>query len=120
MKLIGLIPKFDIVSESLKTNNPTSHDIDENTPNKINCQNYTVDEFSNLDRNLNSFDLFHSNVNGLSSHFDDLHEVLTNSAIDFNVICISETTQQKDEVFPLNETFVNFDSFYTSTYCRKK
>ena len=56
-----------IVSESLKANNLTSHDIDENTPNKINCQNYTVDEFSNLERNLNPFDLFHSDVNGLSS-----------------------------------------------------
>ena len=49
----------------------------------------------------------------------DLHGVLTNSAINFNGICISETSQQKDEVFPQNEKFVNYDSFCTSTKSSK-
>ena len=69
--LTGLLPEFEITSEALKANNLTPNDIDENTPDKINCKYYTADEFTNLPNNQKSFNVMHSNVDGYECHFDN-------------------------------------------------
>ena len=91
MKSNTLIPEFEIMSEISKIRN--SHDIDVNSSENINCKYYTNEEFPNLTNSGNSFVLIHCNVDGYGTHFENLHQFLVESKQDFNVICISETSQ---------------------------
>ena len=97
MKSTTLIPEYEIMSEISKIRN--SRDTDVNSLENINCKYYANEEFSNLTNSGNSFDLIHCNVDGYDTHFENLHQFLVESKLDFNVICISETTQQLGENF---------------------
>ena len=68
----------------------------------INCKYYSCEEFSTLFNNNNSFNIFHSNVNGYECIADNLQEVLTNTSINFNVVYLSVTSLRIDETFPEN------------------
>ena len=48
MKLVEMIPEFEINSQILRVDDLCSKDIDENLVNKINCKYFTNDEFSKL------------------------------------------------------------------------
>ena len=112
MKQIVMIPEFEIVSEAMKANN-IANNIDEQS-----IYN-SCEEFSKLSNNNNSFDLFHSNVNGNECHADNLKVTLINSSIDFNVVCLSETSLKIDETFPDNVKLQNFaEPFLTNKYKR--
>ena len=92
MKLVEMIPEFKINSQILRVDDLCLKDIYENLVNNINCKYFTNDAFSKLSNDLNSFNIFHANVNGLECHFDELHHFLSNTSQDFNAIC-SETSQ---------------------------
>ena len=91
----------------------TNNDIDENLPTNINCMYYTNDEFSKLP-NYNNFNIFHSNVNGLESHHQELELVISESSLRFNVIYISETSQKVNNQFAKNILLDNYQSPYTT------
>ena len=116
MKTVEMIPEFETNSEILKVNNLCSNDIDENLVNKINCKYFNNEEFSKLSTKENSLNIFHANVNGLECHFEDLHHFLSESHLDFNAICISETSQLNDTNFDNN---VDYSIFTTETLTAK-
>ena len=88
-----MIPEFEITSTITKINETCSNDIDNNIPNNVNCKYFTNEEFSSLPKTKNSFNLLHAKVNGIENHFEDLETVIVDSNLNFNVICISETSQ---------------------------
>jgi len=92
--LADLIPEFEIFSDALQTNNGNSNDIDENIDYNINSRYYTCQEFFKINNNNNSFKIHHTNVNGYSCHVDTLKEFFVQSKVDFDAICISETSLQ--------------------------
>ena len=55
----------------------------------------------------NSLSLFHANVNGLESHFDEL--IISDANLKYNAICISETSQKDTAMFKRN---VNLDNLH--------
>ena len=57
-----------------------------------------------------SFNIFHSSVDGYECHSDGLQEILSKSSINFDVVCLSETSQQSDHVFPKNGTIITTTS----------
>ena len=115
-----MIPVFETISVALKSNNLTSNDIDENLVNKINSKYYTFDDFINIKSAKKTFNIFHTNVDGYECHADGLREILSKSSINFDVVCLSETSQQSDHVFPKNVTFENYHyPFSTTTKSRK-
>ena len=116
MKLYDMIPEFEVLCDVTKIENLNSNDIDENLATKINCKYYSTDEIVKFPDTGNSFDIFHSNVNGYESHSDNIHEMLVEFEIDFNVICISETSQQIDEHFSDNSLIKNYSKpYFTET-----
>lgn len=115
IKLTELVPEFEVISETIKINNLNLNDIDENTPHQINCKYYNVEDIPKFSSNLDSFNIFHSNVNGYSSHFEDLHELLVNLKIGFDCICISETSLQIDDIIPINQKFKDYKPFFSPT-----
>ena len=111
-----MIPQFEVLCDVSKMDNLNSNDIDENLATKINCKYYPIEELSKIPETENSFDIFHSNVNGYETHFDNLHEMLVDTKIDFNVICISETSQQIGENFSVNSLIQNYSKpYFTET-----
>ena len=50
------------------------------------------------------FNIFHSSVDGYERYSDGLRDILSKSSINFDVVCLSETSQQSDHVFPKNGT----------------
>ena len=53
-----------------------------------------------------SSNIFHSSVHGYECHSDGLQEILSKSTINFDVVCLSQTSQQSDHVFPTNGTLI--------------
>ena len=45
-----------------------------------------------------SSNIFHSSVDGYECHSDGLQEILSESSINFDVVCLSETSQQSNHV----------------------
>ena len=75
-------------------------------------------EIHNLDIR-NNLNIFHSNVNGLESKFDDLHHFLSGTSLEFDFVAISETSQQCDSYFINNVSLNGYTSFFTPTSTRK-
>ena len=54
--------------------------------------------------------IFHTNINGLETKFDNLHEFISNTSSKMDIIAITETSQKNDESFILKtdiEGYVN-------------
>ena len=120
MKLIDTVPQFKIVSESLKSNNMNSNDIDENLVHKIDSKYYTCQEYLKIKNDKNNFKIYHSNVNGISSHFDTLNEFIVQSQLEFDAICISETSLATDNHLSKNDQFNNYSKPFTTNTLSSK
>ena len=99
MHKLDMIPELEITSTITKIKDICSNDIDNYIPNNVNCKYFTNGEFSSLPKTKNSFNLFHANVNGIENHFEDLETIIVDSNLNFNVTCISETSQRESAMF---------------------
>ena len=120
MEIANMIPEFEAISVALKSNNLASNDIDENLIDIINSKYYTIDEFTKIKSVKKSFNIFHSNVDGYECHSEGLGEIVSKSSLNFDVVCLSETSQQLDHVFPKNVILENYHyPFSTITKSKK-
>ena len=53
-------------------------------------------------KNVKNFNIFHPNVNGLESHFENFHQFLSSVPNDFDVINLTETSWKENENFKFN------------------
>ena len=121
MEIANMIPEFEAISVALKSNNLASNDIDENLIDRINSKYYTIDEFTKIKSVKKSFNIFHSNVDDYECHSEGLGEILSKSSLNFDVVCLSETSQQLDHVFPKNVILENYHyPFSTITKSKKE
>ena len=75
MKFSGSLPNAQAVIESTKFSKSAPSDINSEIPNNTNSKYYSVEEYQKV-QNLGNFNIFHTNVNGLGSQCDNLHEFL--------------------------------------------
>ena len=113
-----MIPVFDRNSTSSVINGLAHNDVDVNLPLSINCKYYSNDEFSRLPVKEGSLNLFHTNVNGLESLFDNQETTITDSNLHFNAICITETSQRENDEFKRNINLENFHPGGTAIYVK--
>ena len=76
--------------------------------------NYSISEYYNS-IDSNNFNIFHNNVNGLESKFENFHHFLTNVPIKFDIIAVTETTQRIMNEFHTNIKSEGNTNFYTAT-----
>ena len=62
------------------------------------------------------FNIFHSNVNGLGSKFENLHEFLTIASSNMDIVAITETSQKSNENFIKNVTIEAYDIYSTGSH----
>ena len=112
-----MLPDDDGFSDALKTNSLTTTDddeIDDNVDN-INCKYYACDEFF-THNNSNSFNILHSNVNGLIYHADNINEFLAHcESTNFDAICITESSLHQDADIPNNVLPNGYEHISTET-----
>ena len=92
---------LDIVSKASDFESLKQADIDENIITNINSRHYPVHEFNKLNRE-NSFNIFHTNINGLENLFDLLHNLINSTELDVDLITTSETSQKEKHNFNIN------------------
>ena len=80
----------EINQNQIKAVNLCDDDLDINLTNLTDCKYYSVDEFQKNNFNMN-FNIFHNNVNGLETKFENLHNFFANSSTQFDIITITET-----------------------------
>ena len=66
-----------------------------------------------------NFNIYHTNANGLESHFENIHQFITSSNTNFDVINITETSQKVDEYFKQNISIDGFNSYFTPSNTAK-
>ena len=81
--------------ESTKFCNSAPSDINSEIPNNTNSKHYSVEEYQKV-KNLGNFNIFLTNVNGLGSKCDNLHEFLLSVSTKLDVLAISETSERGD------------------------
>ena len=118
MKFCNVLPNQDIISFSRNLTNLSQKDFDQNLPELLESDYYSVHRFQNLD-NKNKLNIFHSNVNGLESKFDNLCEFLSGSNTPFDIIGITETSQKNDTSFLANVDLETYKPFFTPTHTSK-
>ena len=92
MKFCDSLPKFEVVTEASKFSFNSENDliiIYQCTS----CNYYTTNEVRNL-KTLSNLNIFHTNINGLESKFDNLHEFISNVYSDLDIIAITETSHK--------------------------
>ena len=77
MKFCDLLPKFEVVREASKFSTYLDNEADYNLPVRTICKYHTINELQNL-KNSSNLNIFHANINGLESKFDNLHEFISN------------------------------------------
>ena len=99
--------------------NNLSSDNNNDTDNTLNCKYYDVNEIQNINminNNTNSsLSLFHLNISSLPKHIDSLQNLLAYSKINFDVIAISESRLNKDNISSHNINLQNYSIDYCPT-----
>ena len=107
LKSLKNLPTYEITSKAYNIDVTNQYDIDDNMVNNINSRYYSANEFKNMGT-ANSFNIIHSNLNGLENKFDDYHTFITNANTNIDVLCMSETSQKENCPFNLN---INIDGY---------
>ena len=100
LKLLNALPSFEIVAEVSAISEMQANEVDLNMVFQADCSYYKVQGIQKLkiDRNLN---IFHTNINGLETKMDNLHEFLSSTASKMDIVAITETSQKNEEHFTL-------------------
>ena len=88
----------EIINETRRFSDLLECDINNELPSKTSCKYYSVNEFQNLNT-LKTFNIFHTNINGLGSKLDNLSEFLTGTPTKMGILAITETLENNDTGF---------------------
>ena len=89
--VIDSLPSFEITSRLTNLPNLQDYDIDEHLPSNIDSSYHTIQDLSTSVTSPTDLSFLHMNIRSLSCHFDELHSLLVNLNIGFNVVAVSET-----------------------------
>ena len=107
LRILENLPSYEIISKASDIDSLKQYDIDDNIVTNINSRYYPAFEFQSL-VNKNSFNLFHTNINGLENKIDQLQNFINTSNMNIDIIGISETSQSEGLNFCKN---VNIDGY---------
>ena len=110
-KFLNSVPSFEIISEASKFSPPQSNDVDLNLAFQNDCSYYSLNELSKLNLN-NNLNIFHTNINGLESKFDNLYEFLSITYSKMDIIAITETSQKNNENFKSNIDILGYETLH--------
>ena len=118
MEFCKTIPSLEVIQETSSYEKYSLPDIDSTFPNLLTSKYHSVEEVQSLNVGK-SFNIFHSNVNGLESKFENLHSFINGSKSAMDIIAISETSENNDHSFFRNVEIDGYELFSTPTLSKK-
>ena len=117
------LPNHSITEQAIKVSNLGAQDSawDINLSNLSSCEYYSCTRFHKLTSNENkNVNIFHNNLNGLESKFKLLHNFLSNTSSNVDIITITETSQSiNSNNFKSNVKLDGYELFSTPSYSNK-
>ena len=110
MKFINSLPSLEIHDETSKFSNLSLNEIYDEISIKSSSKYHSVNEFQLLNKSK-SLNIFHTNINGLESKFDNFNEFLSSTNTKMDIVAITETSE-KDEIGFLNNVEIEGYDFY--------
>ena len=101
MKFCESLPTLEEIYETSKFSSFPKPMEEASLPNNLNSKYHSIYDFQKLKIQKN-FNIFHANVNGLESKFDNLHTFLAGNKSKMDVVAITETSENKDLSFIKN------------------
>ena len=89
--VVDSLPSFEITSHPTNLPNLQDYDINEQLPSNIDSSYHTIQDSSSSDTSPTDLSFLHTNIRSLFCHFDELHSLLVNLNIGFDVVAVSET-----------------------------
>ena len=115
MKFCENLPTLEEIHETSKFSSFPKPMEEATLPSNLNSKYHSVRDFQKLKIEKN-FNIFHANVNGLESKFDNLHTFLAGAVSKMDVVAITETSENKDNSFISNISIDGYsDPFHTPT-----
>ena len=118
MEFCQSIPSLEVIQETSSYEKYSLPDVDSAFPNLLTSKYHSVHEVQNLriEKDLN---IFHSNVNGLETKFENLHCFLNGSKSAMDIIALTETTEHNELSFLKNVKIEGYDLHKTPTLSAK-
>ena len=114
MKFCESLPTLEDIYESSKFSNFPKPMEEASLPSNLNSKYHSVKDFQELKIEKN-FNIFHANVNGLESKFDNLEIFLGGSASAIDIVAITETSEDAENSFIRNVEMEGYELFKTPT-----
>ena len=118
MRFLESLPNAEIINETSNFSIFSSNEISIELPSKTSSKYYSVNEYQLLN-NSKSLNIFHTNINGLDSKFDNLHEFLSGTSKKIDILAITETSEREDIGFLNNVEIDEYDKFHTASKTMK-
>ena len=109
MKFCENLPTLEEIHETSKFSSFPKPMEEATLPSNLNSKYHSVRDFQKLKIQKN-FNIFHANVNGFESKFDNLHTFLAGAESKMDVVAITETSENKDHSFINN---ISIDGYST-------
>ena len=109
LEILDRLPSYEKTSQACQLDSLSSHDPDENLVDRINSRYYSAHELKKLSTDNPSFNIIHSNLNGLEGKIDLLDKFIKSTKTDIDVICISETSQKENVEFMANVSIEGYN-----------
>ena len=114
MKFCESLPTLEEIYETTKFSSFPKPMEEASLPSNLNSKYHSVLDFQKLKVQKN-FNIFHANVNGLETKFDNLHTFLAGAMSAMDVVAITETSEHKDHSFITNTSMEGYKPFHTPT-----
>ena len=97
--IVNKLPNYKISEQAIKFSNLSQYNLnsDVNLSNLQGCKYYSYEDFHNLSSKNNhhtNVNIFHNNFNGLETKFAEFHNFLPSTPFDLDIITITETSEQ--------------------------
>ena len=112
MRFLESLPNVEIVNDASQFSNVTSNEASIEIPSKSCSKYYSIKDFKTLNISK-SFNIFHSNINGLESKLDNLCEFLSGTSNEIDILTFTETSEKEAIGFISN---VEIDSTYPQNH----
>ena len=112
---VDSVPSFEVTSHLTKVPNLQDYDVDEHLPSTNKSNYHTIQDLSSLNNSHKDFSLLHMNIRNLSCHFDDLHSLLVNLNVKFDVVGVSETWDSIKNPLSTNVNISGYGFFSTKS-----
>ena len=112
---VDSVPSFEVTSQLTNLPSLQDYDVDEHLSSAINSNYHTIQNLSNSNISHKDFSLLHMNIRSLSCHFDDLHSLLVNLNVKFDVVGVSETWDSIKNPVSTNVNISGYSFFSTKS-----